>query len=134
MSAVTGYFDTVFAREVYADTVCVKKSDGTSVCLNGDQVENVLNATNVPLLQISAVSGTSTDSSSDSTTSSSTTDIVVVTPTEDQTSSSTQEVDAETVTTETEPVIPVEVNNTEIIENQPSGYRDRIRSDTLCST
>jgi hypothetical protein len=58
MSAVVGYFDTVFAREVYADKLCVKKSDGGIVCLTGDEVESVFNATQIPLLDPSSSGGT----------------------------------------------------------------------------
>jgi hypothetical protein len=48
--AVAGYFDKLFAKEIYTDKVCIKKSNGEDVCLTGDQVENVLNATQIPLL------------------------------------------------------------------------------------
>jgi hypothetical protein len=48
--AVAGYFDKLFAKEIYTEKVCVKKSDGTDVCLNGDQVEEMLNASQIPLL------------------------------------------------------------------------------------
>jgi hypothetical protein len=48
--AVAGYFDKLFAKEIYTDKVCIKKSNGVDVCLTGDQVESVLNATQIPLL------------------------------------------------------------------------------------
>jgi hypothetical protein len=50
MKAVTGYFDTLFAKEIYTDKVCVKKSDGTSACFDGDQVEHMLNSSPLQLL------------------------------------------------------------------------------------
>ena len=50
MKAVTGYFDTLFAKEIYTDKVCVKKSDGTNICLTGDEVQNMMNATQIPLM------------------------------------------------------------------------------------
>ena len=49
VSAVAGYFDKLFAKEIFTETICIKKSDGTDICLNGDQVENMLNATEAPL-------------------------------------------------------------------------------------
>jgi hypothetical protein len=69
VSAVNGYFDRLFAREVYTDNLCVKKSDGSNVCITGDQVEQILNSSNIPLLipnLAPVVSGTSTgDGSTD---------------------------------------------------------------------
>jgi hypothetical protein len=50
VSAVVGYFDKLFAREIYTDKVCIKKSDGTDVCLTGDQVESMMNASQIPLM------------------------------------------------------------------------------------
>jgi hypothetical protein len=54
MSAVVGYFDTLFAKKIYTNTLCVKKSDGTDVCLTGDQVESMMNASQIPLMNPSA--------------------------------------------------------------------------------
>jgi hypothetical protein len=48
--AVAGYFDKLFAKEVYTDKVCIKKSNGQDVCITGDQVEQMLNTTSLPLL------------------------------------------------------------------------------------
>jgi hypothetical protein len=50
ISAVVGYFDTLFAKKIYTDTLCVKKTDGTDVCLTGDQVESMMNASQIPLM------------------------------------------------------------------------------------
>ena len=36
-------------HKVNADEVCVKKSDGNTVCVNGDQISNMLNALNTPV-------------------------------------------------------------------------------------
>jgi hypothetical protein len=59
VSAVSGYFDTLFAKKIYTETICVKKSDGTNVCLTGDQVENMVNSSSLPLLQPELGNGTS---------------------------------------------------------------------------
>ncbi len=64
IKGVVGYFDTLFAKHIYTETLCIKKADGTNICLNGDQIENVLNATNIPLLEDQGlVSGSTTDDS-----------------------------------------------------------------------
>ena len=44
MKAVRGYFDTLFAKEIYTEKVCIKKSNGTNVCLTGENVESMLEA------------------------------------------------------------------------------------------
>jgi hypothetical protein len=112
----------VFAGEVYADTVCVKKSDGTNVCLNGDQVESVLNATNVPLLQNSILSGTSTDDFSSSTSDFSTTTLETTTLPEnqsgDQSSSSTQEVPSDITANQEEPVVVTDEDVSEVTQGE----------------
>jgi hypothetical protein len=85
--AVAGYFDTLFAKEIYTDKVCIKKSNGEDVCLTGDQVESVLNATQIPLLTPpvnnnqgggvpNTASSTDTGTSTDATVTGTSTDIV----------------------------------------------------------
>jgi hypothetical protein len=111
VSAVTGYFDTVFAREVYTDTLCVKKSNGQNICLNGDQVENVLNATNVPLLQNNVVSGETSNTS-----------VNVVTPPDDvsQTSSSTSESQIDTPPLIDPVQLPDQVVTADTVSTEPT--------------
>ena len=36
-----------FAREVHTDTLCIKKSDGTDVCVTGDQLANLLSGQSI---------------------------------------------------------------------------------------
>jgi hypothetical protein len=62
VKGVSGYFDKLFAKEIYTEKVCVKKSDGTNVCLTGDQVESMLNTTQIPLMTAPS-SGSGTGSS-----------------------------------------------------------------------
>jgi hypothetical protein len=50
VKAISGYFDTLFAKEIHTDKVCIKKSNGTDVCLTGDQVETMLNTSQIPLM------------------------------------------------------------------------------------
>jgi hypothetical protein len=68
--AVAGYFDKLFAKEIYTDKVCVKKADGTNVCLNGDQVEGMLNSVQIPLMTAPAGNGNTGSSTSSGNTSS----------------------------------------------------------------
>jgi hypothetical protein len=46
VTAVRGYFDEIFAKKIYTEQICVKKSDGTNFCANGDQLQNAVN--NIP--------------------------------------------------------------------------------------
>ncbi len=43
--ASVGIFDKVFAKEVHTDKLCVSKSNGTEVCVTGDQLSAVMNGT-----------------------------------------------------------------------------------------
>jgi hypothetical protein len=44
VTAVRGYFDELFAKKVHTDELCLKKSDGGEVCINGDQLQVVVRA------------------------------------------------------------------------------------------
>ena len=57
VQAVAGYFDKLFAKEIYTDKVCVKKSNGQDICITGDQVESMLNPIQTPLLTPPSVLG-----------------------------------------------------------------------------
>jgi hypothetical protein len=75
VKAVNGYFDKLFAKEIYTDKVCIKKSNGTDVCLTGDQVEGLMNTSQLPLLTpsqgtVGGNGGSSTSSDTDTTASS----------------------------------------------------------------
>lgn len=39
VTAIRGYFDELFARKVHTDELCLKKKDGTEVCVNGEQLQ-----------------------------------------------------------------------------------------------
>jgi hypothetical protein len=43
VTAIRGYFDEVFAKKVHTEQLCLKKSDGSEVCVTGDQIQNALN-------------------------------------------------------------------------------------------
>ena len=47
VTAIRGYFDEVFAKKVHTEQICVKKSDDSEVCVNGDQVDALLKNANV---------------------------------------------------------------------------------------
>src|SRR3989344_7527754 len=42
VTAIRGYFDEVFAKKVHSDAVCLKREDGTEVCINSNQLEVLL--------------------------------------------------------------------------------------------
>jgi hypothetical protein len=48
VTAIRGYFDEVFARKVHTQQVCVKKSDGNEICVNGDQLNSLMQTAVAP--------------------------------------------------------------------------------------
>jgi hypothetical protein len=42
ITAIRGYFDEVFANKVHTKEICVAKSNGSEVCVNGDQLQSLL--------------------------------------------------------------------------------------------
>ena len=70
VTAVRGYFSELFTKEIITEKLCVTKTDGTKVCVNGDQLDNLLqnagmNASNAGSGQTSSAGGGSTESSTD---------------------------------------------------------------------
>lgn len=51
VTAIRGYFDELFTRKIHTDQLCVKKSDGTEICVTGDQLQNAVGGTvqNMPV-------------------------------------------------------------------------------------
>jgi hypothetical protein len=45
ITAIRGYFDEIFTKKIHTEQLCVKKSDGSEVCVNGDQVQNLFGET-----------------------------------------------------------------------------------------
>lgn len=134
VKGVTGYFDEVFAKDIYTETICIKKANGTDVCLNGDQVEDVLNATNVPLLQNSIVSGSTTEGGNNSTDTTTTTDVAP--PTDDI---STTDTASTTPLGTTEPeVVPETTENPstqeETVTTQESQTSESSQTESVPST
>ena len=61
VTAIRGYFDEVFAKKVHTDQVCVKKSDGSEICVNGDQLDTMVRKANLtPNIQKSTKTSSST--------------------------------------------------------------------------
>jgi hypothetical protein len=51
VTAIRGYFDELFARKIHTEDICLKKSDGNEVCVNGDQLDSLLqNAVAAPVI------------------------------------------------------------------------------------
>ena len=42
ITAIRGYFEEIFTKKLHTEEFCIKKSDGDEVCVNGDQVEILL--------------------------------------------------------------------------------------------
>lgn len=42
ITAIRGYFDEIFANKIHTKEVCLGKSDGTEVCVNGDDLNKLL--------------------------------------------------------------------------------------------
>jgi hypothetical protein len=88
-TAAVGYIDTIFAKDVHAETVCLKKSNGQEVCVNGDAMQSILQSTtstpisNQTSLNVgqTTVSTTNDISATTTITSSSTSDIMLITST-----------------------------------------------------
>ncbi len=45
VTSIRGYFDEIFTRKIHTDQLCVSKSDGTEVCVTGDQLQNAIGGT-----------------------------------------------------------------------------------------
>ncbi len=46
VTAVKGYFGEIFTKEITTEKICVTKSNGSKVCVDGDQLENIINNSN----------------------------------------------------------------------------------------
>lgn len=77
ITAVRGYFDEIWAKSIVSekvttDQICLKKSDGTMICINGDQLQGMMNpssaapvtSSTLPLAPTTPTSTGSTDSGS----------------------------------------------------------------------
>jgi hypothetical protein len=42
VTAIRGYFDELFSRKVHTEQLCVKKSDGSELCVTGDQLQTIM--------------------------------------------------------------------------------------------
>lgn len=47
VTAIRGYFYELFAEKIHTEQICVKKSDGSEVCINGDQLNSLLENANI---------------------------------------------------------------------------------------
>ncbi len=68
VTAIRGYFDEIFANKVHTKELCVSKSDGSEICVNGDELQNMVTQTGTVLntgngKQTSDFSSTSTSTS-----------------------------------------------------------------------
>lgn len=42
VTAIRGYFDELFAKKIHTEVLCVKKSDGSELCVGGDEVDKII--------------------------------------------------------------------------------------------
>ncbi|HNW71905.1 MAG TPA: tail fiber domain-containing protein, partial [Candidatus Paceibacterota bacterium] len=42
--AIRGYFEEVFSKKIHSEQICLKKSDETEICIDGNQLENIINS------------------------------------------------------------------------------------------
>lgn len=42
VTAIRGYFEEIFTEKIHAEQLCIKKSDDNEVCINGDQIDLLL--------------------------------------------------------------------------------------------
>jgi hypothetical protein len=42
ITAIRGYFDEIFSKKIHTEQICMKKSDGMEVCIDGDQLQNII--------------------------------------------------------------------------------------------
>lgn len=105
-----------FAKEVTTEKLCVKKSNGDKVCVTGDELDTVLNASHTQSASViigdtnQTVSTTTSSNTSSSQSSSSNTSSEITNPPSENTTT-TPSVVGETATS-TENVIPSPVNET----------------------
>lgn len=45
VTAIRGYFDEIFTKKIHTEQICLKKSNGTEVCMTGDQMDVLLQNT-----------------------------------------------------------------------------------------
>ena len=55
VTAIRGYFNEIFAKKIHTEQICVKKSDGSEICVDGDQLDTMVRDSNLtPNIQTSA--------------------------------------------------------------------------------
>ncbi len=42
VTAIRGYFDEIFVRKVHSENICVEKSDGSEICVDGDELQGLM--------------------------------------------------------------------------------------------
>jgi hypothetical protein len=120
VTAIRGYFDEIFANKVHTKEICVSKNDGSEICVNGDELQNMVNQTGTVLntgsgKQTYDFSSASTSATSTSSTSSDQTSISTSIISTDSTATTTQATSTNSVSTSTPdtspPVITINGDN-----------------------
>src|ERR1035437_5628787 len=108
ITAIRGYFDELFANKVHTKQICVKKSDNTEVCVNGDELQNIIDKTATVLTPENSGSGSGAGDTTGSSTASTTDGIASNEKSADLVASSTAST-TEVVTSSTDVVIVVPI-------------------------
>ena len=127
VTVIRGYFDEVFSRKIHTEELCVKKSDGSEVCVDGDQVDILLQkngvtpTTNTPTQTFSESEQLPTPTTPNET--STTTSEIITSPTNEPTLAETQAdippIQTEMVTPAVDEPTPVIVEPAPTPEPQP---------------
>ena len=68
VTAIRGYFDEIFTKKIHTEKLCVKKTDGNEVCVNGDELDSLIQKANlVPDIQSTVNASTSESLTTDNT-------------------------------------------------------------------
>src|SRR3989344_4167923 len=138
VTAVRGYFDEVFANKVHTEELCIKKSDGSEVCINGDQVDILLQkngvtpTTNTPTQTFSESEQLPTPTTPNET--STTTSEIITSPTNEPTLAETQAdippIEPEMITPAVDEPTPVIVEPAPTPEPEPDLPADEAGADS----
>ena len=125
-NAITDIGNSLTTHTVHSDTVCVKRTDGTESCINGDQLDKILQS---GLFGVSSASA-STNTPSPTDTSSTTTSTSISTSTPDTTSRTTEVLPPPTDTTSVATDTTTPVDTTSVITDSSTSIQPTDTSTT----
>jgi len=136
VTAIRGYFNELFAKKVHTEQICVKKFDGSEVCVDGDQLQNIMDRTNTTasvqtsILNSDPASQETTNVTEQSTNTATTTDseVIIATSTDEILSGVSSSItDANPVNSEE---LSLEISNP-ITEENPVTSQESLPTDLI---